>query len=58
MTYETVATFSQVSSLILFIAMFIGAVAYALWPSNQPKFDEIQRQSLDLGSDTNKIGGR
>ena len=48
MTYETVATISQVSSLLMFIAMFIGVVAYALWPSNGPTFDKLQRQALDL----------
>ena len=48
MTYETVATFSQVTSLLMFVAMFLGIVVYALWPSNGPRFDEIQRQALDL----------
>jgi cytochrome c oxidase cbb3-type subunit IV len=48
MTYDTVATISQVTSLLMFIAMFIGVVAYALWPSNGPRFDEAQRSALDL----------
>jgi cbb3-type cytochrome oxidase subunit 3 len=58
MTYETVATVSQITTLFLFIAMFLVALAYALWPSNQAKFDEVQRQALDLGSDRQSIGGR
>ncbi len=57
MTYDTVATVSQVTSLLFFIAMFAGVVAYALWPSNQKRFDEVQRQALDLGDDR-RIGGR
>ena len=40
MTYDTVATFSQVTSLLLFIAMFLAVVAYALWPRNGPRFEE------------------
>lgn len=56
MTYETVATVSQVLSLLFFVAMFAGVVAYALWPSNQQRFDEAQKRALDLGD--RRIGGR
>ena len=48
MSYETVATFSQVISLLLFIAMFLAVVAYALWPRNRKRFEEAQRRALDL----------
>ncbi|MGE0698222.1 MAG: cbb3-type cytochrome c oxidase subunit 3 [Hyphomicrobiaceae bacterium] len=48
MTYQTVASISQVTSLLMFIAMFIGVVAYALWPSNGPRFEEAQKSALDL----------
>jgi len=56
MTYDTVATLSQVISLLMFIAMFAGVVAYALWPSNKPRFEEAQRRALDLapGSPTDR----
>ena len=54
MTYETVASFSQVTSLLMFIAMFIVVLAYALWPANGRKFDEIQRRALDLKPDTSR----
>ncbi len=57
MTYDTVATFSQVTSLLMFVAMFAAVVAYALWPRNGKTFDEVQRQALDLGGDRRK-GGR
>ena len=46
--YETVATWSQITSLLMFIAMAIGVVVYALWPSNGAVFSAVQRQALDL----------
>lgn len=49
MTYETIATISQVASLLMFIGMFAGVLAYALWPRNGPRFEEVQRRALDLG---------
>lgn len=56
MTYDTVATFSQVTSLLLFIVLFAGVLTYALWPANGPKFDEVQRKALDL--DVRRKNGR
>ena len=46
--YETVATWSQVTSLLMFIALATGVVAYAMWPSNGAVFDAVQREALDL----------
>jgi len=48
MSYQTVASFSQVTSLLMFIGIFLGVLAYALWPSNGPRFEEAQRKALDL----------
>jgi cbb3-type cytochrome oxidase subunit 3 len=48
MRYETVAALSQVTSLLMFIAMFIAVLAYALWPANGARFDAVQRRALDL----------
>ncbi len=48
MTYDTVAAFSQVASLLMFVAMFIAVVAYALWSRNGPRFEAAQRRALDL----------
>jgi cytochrome c oxidase cbb3-type subunit IV len=48
MTYETIATISQVSSLLLFIALFVGVLVYAVWPNNKPRFEDAQRRALDL----------
>lgn len=58
MTYETVAQFSQVTSLLFFIGLFGGVVAYALWPSNGARFEAAQRDALDLGDDVPKRGDR
>lgn len=58
MTYDTVATFSQVTSLLLFFALFIGVAAYAFWPGNRRRFEIAQREALDLDKDTNSHGGR
>jgi cytochrome c oxidase cbb3-type subunit IV len=58
MTYETVATVSQVASLLMFIAMFIAVVAYALRPKNKARFDLVQRQALDLGQKSVHDRGR
>ena len=49
MTYETIATISQVTSLLMFIAMFAGVLVYALWPRNGPRFEAAQRRALVLG---------
>ena len=56
MTYDTIATLSQVISLLMFIAMFLAVLAYALWPNNKPRFEEAQRRALDLkpGSSTDR----
>ena len=48
MTYDTIATVSQVTSLLLFVGMFAGVLAYALWPRNAARFDAAQRRALDL----------
>ena len=48
MTYDTIATISQVTSLLLFIGMFAAVLTYALWPKNAVRFDSAQRRALDL----------
>ena len=58
MTYDTVATYSQVTSLLFFIAMFIGVIVYTFWPGNREKFDEAQRKALNLDPESKKSGGR
>lgn len=58
MTYETVAAYSQISSMLVFIAVFIAVVAFAYWPGHEQKFDKEQRRALDLGADRKSIGGQ
>jgi len=58
MTYDTIATLSQVTSLLMFIAMFAAVLAYALWPSNKSRFEEAQRRALDLKSGPSSDRGR
>jgi cytochrome c oxidase cbb3-type subunit 4 len=55
MSYDTVATWSQVASLLMFIAMFGGVLVYAMWPQNKARFEAAQRRALDL--DSQKPGG-
>ena len=48
MSYDSVATFCQVTSLLMFVGVFIAALAYALRPSNAARFEDAQRTALDL----------
>ena len=57
MSYDVVAQFSQVTSLLFFIALFAGVLAYALWPSNGARFEAAQRDALDLDEPQTR-GGR
>lgn len=57
MSYESVATISQLVSLFLFLGIFLVVLVYALWPANGRRFDEVQRISLDL-DDRRIKGGR
>lgn len=58
MSYDTVATISQVTSLLMFIAMFAGVLAYALWPRNGPRFEAAQRRALDLETEHGKAASK
>jgi cytochrome c oxidase cbb3-type subunit 4 len=58
MTYETVATWSQVTSLLMFIGMFLAVVAYAFWPRNRARFETAQRRALDLELKSSNDRGR
>jgi cytochrome c oxidase cbb3-type subunit IV len=58
MTYETIATISQVSSLLLFIALFVGVLVYAVWPKNKPRFEDAQRRALDLDQSDTRLRGQ
>jgi cytochrome c oxidase cbb3-type subunit IV len=57
MTYETIASISQVTSLLMFVAMFAAVLVYAMWPSNGPRFDAVQRSALGLDQSAEVRGG-
>ena len=44
--YEFFSSFAQTGGLIYFVACFAGALAYALWPRNQAKFDAAANAPL------------
>ncbi|HWB44586.1 MAG TPA: cbb3-type cytochrome c oxidase subunit 3 [Hyphomicrobiaceae bacterium] len=58
MTYDTIATLSQVTSLIMFMALFAAVLVYALWPKNGPRFERAQQRALDLDRQPPTDGGR
>jgi len=52
MSYDNIASISQVASLLMFIGMFAAVLVYALLPRNGVRFDEAQRRALDLAPQT------
>ncbi len=54
MRYDTIATISQVSSLLMFVVMFAGILIYAFWPANRARFEQAQRRALDLAPRVNR----
>ena len=47
MTYEQVASITQVAALLLFVALFIGVLIYAFWPGNKKRFEQAARLPLE-----------
>jgi len=58
MTYDTVATFCKVSSLIIFPLLFLGVLVYVFLPNMKQKLDKAQHLALDLDDNQDRIGGR
>jgi cytochrome c oxidase cbb3-type subunit 4 len=58
MSYQFVAQISQTTSLLMFIALFIGVLVYAFWPGNRERFETAQRKALDLDTGTPSQGDR
>lgn len=46
MSYQYFAGFTQSFALVLFFLLFLGAVAYALWPGNKATFDHAAQLPL------------
>ncbi|MBA5776150.1 cbb3-type cytochrome c oxidase subunit 3 [Stappia sp. F7233] len=38
--YTELASFAQTFGLVYFVILFLGVVAYALWPKNRKRFEE------------------
>lgn len=53
MSYEDVASFAQTWGLVIFVAVFVVIVAYAVWPKNKKRFDEAARIPLEEDRKTN-----
>ncbi len=47
MTYETVSRLVQQGGALYFSLIFLGVVAYALWPKNRERFERAARAPLD-----------
>lgn len=45
--HETLVAFSKSYGLFYLVAMSAVALAYALWPANQARFDRAAEQILD-----------
>ncbi|MDX2308409.1 MAG: cbb3-type cytochrome c oxidase subunit 3 [Hyphomicrobium sp.] len=57
-SYETIATVSQTGSLLIFVALFVAVLAYALWPANRERFHRASTEALDLGQDPFDTGSK
>ena len=59
MSYEQVASISQVVALVFFVALFAGVLVYAFWPGNKKRFERAARLPLekDTNSDEEKKDG-
>lgn len=47
MTYEQVASISQIAALVFFIGLFAAVVIYAFWPGNKKRFEEAAKLPLE-----------
>ncbi len=56
MSYEDIKTVSAVVGLIIFIALFAVAVAYAFWPGNTSRFERASRIPLERDPDEKTNG--
>ena len=54
MTYEQVASITQVGALLGFVALFVGVLVYAFWPGNKKRFEEDARIPLKKDSDQDR----
>lgn len=58
MTYDTVARFCMVASLLLFVGLFLGMLVYVFLIAKRDRLEQAQRSALDLGPDQNRPARR
>ena len=46
MSYDQIAHVIKIGGTVVFTAVFVGAIIYALWPKNKTKFDRAARMPL------------
>ncbi len=57
MSYEQVASISQVVALIFFIVLFAAVVLYAFWPGNKKLFERAARMPLEKDPENDEKDG-
>jgi cytochrome c oxidase cbb3-type subunit 4 len=55
MTYESAQSIFGMIGLFIFLTLFTGVVAYAVWPGNGKRFEEAGR--IPLETDDLNLGG-
>lgn len=58
MTHQAATVLSQTITLILFVGLFVGILAYVFWPGNKKKFDAAAELPLDDNNDKPEGDGR
>jgi cytochrome c oxidase cbb3-type subunit 4 len=57
MTYEQVASISQVVALIFFVVLFAGVLLYAFWPGNKKSFEQAAKLPLEKDPESDEKDG-
>jgi cytochrome c oxidase cbb3-type subunit 4 len=57
MSYEQVASVSQVVALIFFVVLFAGVLLYAFWPGNKKRFEEASKVPLEKDPESDEKDG-
>ena len=57
MSYEQVASISQVVALIFFVVLFAAVLLYAFWPGNKKRFERAARLPLEKDPDSDEKDG-
>jgi cytochrome c oxidase cbb3-type subunit 4 len=57
MTYEQVASVSQIVALIFFVVLFAGVLLYTFWPGNKKRFEQAARLPLEKDPESDEKDG-